>query len=51
MNIIRNDNFLINSSISEPIYQVFDSNGNVLFNGVTEQECISYLDELNQNGP
>jgi len=47
MNIVKNDNFLIDSSTSEPVYKIIDINGNIVFYGVTEEECTLYLNSLN----
>lgn len=50
MKIIKNDNFLINVFQSDPIYQVVDDNNAIIFNAVTEKECILFLESLEKDG-
>jgi hypothetical protein len=46
MIIVKNENFLVNSFVSNPIYRVLDENENILFNGVTEKECLDYIERI-----
>jgi hypothetical protein len=45
MKIIKNEDFLISSGQSNPIYYVIDDYDNIVFNGTTEEECIAYIEE------
>jgi len=45
MKIVRNQDFSVQTNPNVPIYYVLDDNGNIIFNGVTEDECALYIED------
>jgi hypothetical protein len=47
MKIIKNKNFTIENCTTEPVFQIIDNYNKVIFNAVTEKECLDYIETLN----